>query len=287
MTIKLLIAIVGLFAAGVAGLRLAAPTLSPFAPVFLSLGGVLLAYLALKAGFYRTGSPWDESSTEPKPLRVGLVDYLKAMVSWLLAFQRTYAVEPGLYYTGDSYDPDAPLLVTSNYHLTVMLVVRHARAAGVRLLVVDTDGINVWCAAGKGAFSNAAIQKQLERYDRALLTDGKWIKVVLPKFGLAGVDIRALRKAKIHPVIGPLYAKDLPAYLANPPLKDRDDDRVHFGLQMRTFSWLPGFVQLVGYSILLLLLFAAAAVLTGSSMPWAILPIIALIATGAACHPAR
>ena len=163
--------------------------------------------------------------------------------------------------------------------MTVMLVVRHARALGARLLVVDTDGINVWCAAGKGAFSNAAIQKQLDRYDRALLTDGKWIKLVLPKFGLAGIDLRALRKAKIKPIIGPLYAKDLPAYLSNPPLKDRDEDRVHFGLQMRAFSWLPGFVQLVGYSILLLLLFAAAAVLTGSSMPWGVLPITAIIAT--------
>ena len=39
-----------------------------------------------------------------------------------------------------------------------------------------------------------------------------WLTLVLPKLSLAGVDLRALRKVRVRPLIGPVYAKDLPAY---------------------------------------------------------------------------
>lgn len=249
------------------------------APWLLGGGLVALALLALRSTYRPQDAPWPAGGTEPVPLRLGPLDYLRVPICWLDAFKRTWAVRPGLYYTGERYDRDAPLLVTSNYLLTVFLVVWHARAFGVRLLVVDTGGINVWCAAGKGQFSNAAIETQLERYDRALLTDRRFVRLVLPKFGLAGVDLRALRKAKIHPVIGPLYARDLPAFLAQDRLKDRDEDRVHFGLQMRLFSWLPGLVQYVGYALGLLLVLFGVELASGIRAPLGVLAIAALLGT--------
>ncbi len=268
--------------AGVAGLFEAAG-LAPHARLLLCLGALLLANDALCATYYRSGTPWPEASlgefAEPRPLRIGWLDYVKAAISWLDAFKRTYVVEPGLYYTGDRYDRDAPLLVTSNYRLTVFLVVRRVRAFNARLLVLDTDGINVWCAAGKGAFGNAALLAQLNRYDRASLGEGEWLRLVLPKFGLAGIDLRALRKERIRPIIGPLYAKQLPAYLAESPLRDREQDRVDFGLQMRAFSWVPGLKQMLGYSVLLLIFFMAAHRLWGISVPVGVLAIAAFVAT--------
>jgi acetyl-CoA decarbonylase/synthase complex subunit gamma len=212
------LSLVGLGVAGTIGV---APMPTAAAVAFLSLGGVLLALHLLSVTFVKAGQIWPSHGTSPLPLRIGLVDYAKALVAWVLSFRRTYAVAPGLYYTGDHYDPEAPLLVTANYHLTVFLVTRRVRAANARLLVIDTDGINVWCAAGKGRFGNHEITRQLDRYPRDLLSTRPRLRLILPKFGMSGVDLRALRQQGLRPIVGPLYAKDLPAYLASPPLKNR------------------------------------------------------------------
>lgn len=273
-----------LTAAGAAGRWLGHPVFAPYAAWFLTLGPLLLGLTALRSTYYRSGSPWPRSCGEPQPLRFTWLDYLKVPVCWFDGFKRTYAVAPGLYYTGSHYDREAPLLVTANYHLTVLLVARRVRAFNARLLIVDTDGINVWCAASKGQLSDTTIRDQLERYDRELLTGDRKLRLILPKLSLAGVRLQALHKAGIHPVIGPIYARDLPAYLSRPPLEDCDDDRVVFGLRMRLFSWLPGLVQYVGYSL------AAALVLFGLEwlclewlweieVPLSLIPLTALLGT--------
>lgn len=273
-----------LLALALVGLGVAAPAigndvLERYRLLLISLGGLSLAYRVLRLTYYRSGTRWPGGRHEPRPFHLGLLDYVKAAVSWLDAFTRTYAVEPGLYYTGDHHDVRAPLLVTSNYRLTVFLVVRHARRFNARILVVDTDAINVWCAAGKGAFSNEAIEEQLARYDRALLTDRSWLPLVLPKVGFAGVALRELRKQKIRPIIGPLYAKGLPAFLAGTKLRDQVEDTVHFGLQSRLFSWLPGLVQAVHWSLLLAMMMMVLELTLGVRAPFEIVGIAALLAT--------
>ncbi len=270
---------IALVALGVAGQWLGLSAVAGYAVVLLVSGLFVLGAVALRVTFYRTGTTWPAISNEPRPLTIGWLDYLKAAICWAYAFEHTYVVEPRLYYLGSEYDRDAPLLVTANYHLTVFLIARRARRFDARLLVVDSDGINVWCSAGKGRFSNAAIAEQLARYDRDLLTTGKWLTLILPKFGFSGVDLRALRDEGIRPVIGPLYAKDLDAYLANPPLKDRDDDRVHFGLQMRLFSWLPGLFQFLLYALAVATLWIAVARPTNPTGPLAVVVLTAAIAT--------
>ena len=270
---------IGLWGAGAAGRWFGVSIFSPYAIWFFGAGLILLLYAALKTTYYRSGRLWPADSDRPRPLRLAWLDYVKAGVCWFDAFKRTYVVEPGLYYTGTHYDREAPLLVTSNYLLTVFLVVRRIRAFNARLLVVDTGGINVWCAAGKGRFSNAEILKQLDRYDRERLTDGKWLTLVLPKVGLAGIDLRALRKAGIRPVIGPLYARDLPAYLSKPPFKDRDEDRILFGLQSRVFTWLPGLVQFLGYSFALVAVLLVVEYVWGMPAPLGLLGITGFLAT--------
>lgn len=268
-----------LLAAAVAGRWLGHQAFAPYAMLLLAAGLIMVAALAIRATSYRSGTPWPQADNQPRPLRLSALDYLKAAVGSLDAFRRTYAVEPGLYYTGEHYDRDAPLLVTANYHLSVFLVVRRARALNARLLVIDSDGINVWCSAGKGRFSNAEILKQLQRYDRPLLSDGRWLTLILPKFGMSGVDIRALREHDIKPVVGPLYAKDLDAYLAAPPYRDRAEDRVHFGLQSRLFTWLPGLLQFLRLALFALVFFLGAALIWEIAIPWEMVGLTAILAT--------
>jgi hypothetical protein len=268
-----------LLAAGIAGHWFGLDLFTPYAIWFLVGSLVMMSYVGLSATYYRSGTNWIDGSKQPRPLHFTWMDYLKALVCWCNAFKRTYAIEPGLYYTGKRYDHETPLLVTSNYFLTVFLVTRRIRGFNARLLVIDTDGINVWCAAGEGKFSNPEILKQLNRYDRKLLTDGHRLTLILPKLGFAGVNLGRLRKAGVRPIIGPIYAKDLPTYLSQPPYKNCDEDRVLFNLQSRLFTWLPGLVQVLTYSFAIVLAFWGIEQIWGLPVPMGIIVLSGVLAT--------
>jgi hypothetical protein len=262
---------------GLAGLWTGIEPLAHHAPWLVLCGGLTLAILAPTAGFLPAGARWNRGDREPRPLRLGLTDWLKVPTMWLHGFHRSYAVEPGLYFTGAAWDPDAPLLVTGNYLLSVLAVVRAVGERPVRILVVDTDGINVWCAAGKGRFSADTILVELDRYGPDLLGDRP--RLILPKLALAGVKIGLLRKLGYRPVIGPVHARDLPDWLDHPPLKNRTEDRVLFGWRARAFCWMPGLLQYLGYSALILLGLLGVEALGGPRAPVGMLGIVAWLGT--------
>jgi hypothetical protein len=274
-----LLSAISLVTAGVAGQWLGIEVFKTFAIWFLSGGLVILCSVTLRVTYYRSGYIWSKASNQPRPLHLTLLDYLKAFVCWLNAFKRTYAIEPGLYYTGDHYDRKAPLLVTSNYFLTIFLVIRRIRGFNARLLVIDTDGINVWCSASEGQFSHIKIIKQLDSYNRSLLTNEQRLPLILPKLGLAGVNLQSLRKAKIRPIIGPIYAKDLPTYLSQTPYKNRAEDQVLFGMQSRLYTWLPGLLQSLGYSFAIVLLFWVIETVWGLPAPVGIVLLTGILVT--------
>ena len=64
-----------------------------------------------------------------------------------------YRVEPGLYAVGQP-DSDSPVLVSANYKLSFDRLRCELDGLNVWILVIDTKGINVWCAAGKGTFGD-------------------------------------------------------------------------------------------------------------------------------------
>ena len=76
-------------------------------------------------------------------------DYWGAAAVRLGIGRDRYTVEPGLYAMGDP-GPDSPVLATANYKLTFDHLRRAIRGRDAWILVLDTKGINVWCAAGKG-----------------------------------------------------------------------------------------------------------------------------------------
>ena len=60
-----------------------------------------------------------------------------------------HRVDPGLYAIG-SPSGDSPVLVTANYTLSFDALRSVLSGISAYILVLDTKGINVWCAAGKG-----------------------------------------------------------------------------------------------------------------------------------------
>lgn len=124
-----------------------------------------------------------------------------------------YTVEPGLYGVGAPQE-DSPVLVTANYKLSF----DHLRAALVGLdawvLVLDTNGINVWCAAGKGTFGTVALCAQVGASRLAQLVRHR--RLVVPQLGAPGIAAHAVRQESGFSVVyGPVLARHLPEFLAH------------------------------------------------------------------------
>lgn len=217
-----------------------------------------------------------ESNVIKLPQRLAIVwlDYVKMFFNWLFLFsKKPYIVTPGLYFTGDRYDKKTPLLVTCNFLLTVLLLYRRLKALNVRLLIIDTNGINVWCSSGKGKFSAEEILSELNKYDREIISDSEEIELILPKLSLSGVKLSKLKKHKIKPIIGPVYAKKLKHYLECPPYKDCATDIVHFGLKERAYTVVPTAVQFSKYAFLMVILLIIFDNIFKTGFLWQVIPI--------------
>jgi len=122
------------------------------------------------------------------------------------------AVEPGLYRVGEP-GSDSPVFATANYRMTFDLVRRDLGGLDAWLLVLDTNGINVWCAAGKGTFGtrelvNRAIQSNLSAH-----VSHKTI--IVPQLGATGVSAHEARQAGGFKVIfGPVRSADIGEFVA-------------------------------------------------------------------------
>lgn len=123
-----------------------------------------------------------------------------------------YRVAPGLYCVGEP-DANSPVLVTSNYKFTVDVVRSSLAGLNVWLLVLDTNGVNVWCAAGKGTFGTAELVRRITATDLASVVSHRHL--VLPQLGATGVAAHEVKRATgflVH--YGPVRARDIGAYLA-------------------------------------------------------------------------
>jgi hypothetical protein len=122
-----------------------------------------------------------------------------------------YKVEPGLYGLGRP-TADSPVLVTSNYKLSFDSLRRELSGRDAWLLVLDTDGVNVWCAAGKGTFGTKELIGQLQA--SGVLEVVSHREIIVPQLGAPGISAHVVKKETGFSVkYGPVQAVDLPAYL--------------------------------------------------------------------------
>lgn len=124
-----------------------------------------------------------------------------------------YSIAPGLYAIGKP-SGDSPVLVTANYKMTFDIVRRDMRDHDAWLLVLDTKGVNVWCAAGKGTFGTDEILRQLQRSKLPQVVNHRTL--ILPQLGAPGVAAHKVSKASGFKVIyGPVRSNDLHEFLNN------------------------------------------------------------------------
>lgn len=124
-----------------------------------------------------------------------------------------YKLSPGIYAIGNP-DDTSVVLVTSNYKFTFDKLRKELIGLNLWIVVLDTKGINVWCAAGKGTFGTTEIINRIKKLRLNKLVSHNTI--ILPQLGGSGVAAHIVTKISGFKVIyGPVYAKDIPAFIKN------------------------------------------------------------------------
>ena len=168
-----------------------------------------------------------------------------------------HSMEPGLYEVGCP-DEHSPVLVTSNYKMSVDRVRKNLGGRDLWLMVLDTEGINVWCAAGKGTFGTDEL---VSRIDKTGLSEKVGHReLILPQLGATGVSAHEARKRSGFKVIyGPVRAEDIPYFLDNRLTLKADMRKVRFTILDRLVLTPVEIVIAMG---LMLKVFGAMAILS-------------------------
>lgn len=135
-------------------------------------------------------------------------DHFLARVGWC---RYGHIVTPGLYRLG-SPSQDSPVFVTANYTLSFDALRSSLSGINAYILVLDTKGVNVWCAAGKGTFGTDELVAKVEQTRLSEVV--KHRKLILPQLGAVGVAAHtAKKKSGFSLEYGPVRASDIPEYM--------------------------------------------------------------------------
>jgi hypothetical protein len=124
------------------------------------------------------------------------------------------------------------VLVTSNYKLTLDHLRSSLDELDAWLLVVDTRGINVWCAAGKGTFCAEEVARVVR--ETRLVEIVQHRRLILPQLSAPGVAAHRVKEAcGFRVTFGPVRAADLPSFLAAGMKADAEMRSVTFDVRER------------------------------------------------------
>ena len=196
-----------------------------------------------------------------------------------------YLVPAGLYAIGEP-TPDAPVVVTANYKMSFDLVRRALAGKSVWLLVLETFGINVWCAAGKGSFGTDELVGRIGKTGLSGVVSHR--RLLLPILGAPGVAAHEVkRRSGFSVVYATIRATDLPEYLDNGQVTSA-------AMRELSFSWydrlvlIPVEIVLVLKSISLIgaAVYLAATLIAGAAAALtALLAFLGAVFTGIALAP--
>ena len=176
-----------------------------------------------------------------------------------------YKVDPGLYALGEP-GPDFPV-VTANYKLSFDALRSALPGRNFWILAVDTDGINVWCAAGKGTFSTEELVNRIESSSLAQLVSHR--RLIVPQLAAPGVAAHRVRELSGFKIkYGPIRSNDLPAFI-DQNFKATPDMRLRLSPQSRRVVLIPvELVEALKGAVVSIPLFFLLGGLIGSACFW-------------------
>ena len=108
-------------------------------------------------------------------------------------------------------DKDSPVLLSCNFHLTILRLKKATRGLNYHLLVANSKGINVWCAATGDSLNNHSVISVIKTSGIENKVNHK--KIILPQLAAPGIESKVIQKSVGWRIIwGPVDAKDIPAF---------------------------------------------------------------------------
>lgn len=163
--------------------------------------------------------------------RLNINDFLGAvMVRWGINRDK-YRVNPGLYAIGTP-DADCDVFVTANYKLSFDALRKSLAGMNGWILVLDTKGVNVWCAAGKGIFGTKELVSRIKLTSLDKIVNHK--RLILPQLGATGVAAHKVKEEtgfNVH--YGPVRATDIKRFIDDGYRADKKMRKVTFGFKDR------------------------------------------------------
>jgi acetyl-CoA decarbonylase/synthase complex subunit gamma len=204
---------------------------------------------------------WVDTNAGKVPVITGELDFqdkLGALRVRLSILRMSYMVSPGLYAIGNP-NRESTVFVSANFKLSFDMLRRELKDIDTWILVLDTKGINVWCAAGKGMFGTQELVTRIKATDLEKIVNHR--KLIVPQLGATGISAHEVKKLSGFSVIfGPVRVMDIPAFL-NAGLKATQEmRRVNFTFYDR-FVLIP--VEIVGGVKYLLFITALFYLLSG------------------------
>lgn len=183
--------------------------------------------VAMKSNAYADpGHPYIQSITS----EITLTNRWDHFLARLGINRSGHRVKPGLYALGKP-TADSYVFVTSNYTLSFDALRSALAGIDSYIMVLDTKGINVWCAAGKGTFGTDELVHRIEA--TALREVISHRVLILPQLSAPGVAAHKVKKRSGFKVeYGPVRAIDLPEYLKTHRASS-EMRRVHFTMRDR------------------------------------------------------
>jgi len=182
----------------------------------------------------------------------GWQDFLGAVRVRLNIGRMEYSIPPGLYAVGNP-DTSSPVLVSANYKLSFDSLRRELTSIDAWILVLDTKGVNVWCAAGKGTFGTGEVINRVRVSGVEKIVIHR--NLILPQLSAPGVAAHVVKKeCGFSVVYGPVRASDIKTFLKNGMHATPELRRVEFNLIDRMVAVPVELVQWFSWLLLLSLL---------------------------------
>src|SRR3990167_1217350 len=179
------------------------------------------------------------------------IEHIRCRISGL---RIRYAVKPGLYAVGNP-DNDSDVFVSANYKMSFDILRRALKGMNAWILVLDTKGINVWCAAGKGTFGTDELIKRIGASQLENTVSHR--RIIVPQLGAPGVAAHIVQqKTGFRISYGPVDARDIRQYIEAGYKATEEMRRIKFTfwdrLALTPMELLPA---LKGYVLYVLLIF--------------------------------
>lgn len=168
------------------------------------------------------GEHWILDYLPAEDRRIPLVD---PIISWRDTLGRwkarwgvgrfRFTVKPGLYgiaNNGRGPKAESPVFVTANYKMSFDCLRKALNGREAWILVLDTKGINVWCAAGKRTFGTEELIGRIREVGLKEIVGHNTL--VLPQLGATGIAAHRVKdETGFRVVYGPVKAASLPEFI--------------------------------------------------------------------------